>query len=173
MFLKFLKKIFKRKPTIETLTIQEISKPEIISETSTVSKIFIHTDGAWDSRIGNSIAVIFYDENGQILYKFSKRIGITSPNGPSYIAIIYALGLCSQFQNKEITIYSHQEFIVNQLNGKYKVGRNFFPLQIIAELLIRYLTVNLNNKIKIEFKRKREILEVHNLAETTLRHENI
>lgn len=95
---------------------------------NTMRKIIIFTDGGSKGNPGpGAIGVIFCNQKGQVIKKFSQFLGNTTNNVAEYQAVIFALKKFKALFGKklslktEIEIRSDSELLVKQLNGKYKV----------------------------------------------------
>jgi ribonuclease HI len=87
-----------------------------------VNKVTIYTDGAARGNPGPSaIGVLLIDENGNILARISRRIGITTNNQAEYQAIIAALEKAIALGARYAVIKSDSELVVKQINGQYKI----------------------------------------------------
>ncbi len=92
-------------------------------------KIIIYTDGGARGNPGpGAIGVVFANEKGEILKKYSEYLGENFTNNEAeYLALIFALKKFKQLfgkklaKNTEIEIRSDSELVVKQLRGEYKV----------------------------------------------------
>jgi len=91
-------------------------------------KIIIYTDGGSRGNPGPAaIGVVFFNEKGETIKKYSEFLGDTTNNEAEYQAVIFALKKFKALfgkklaQNSEIEIRSDSELLINQLNGKYKI----------------------------------------------------
>jgi ribonuclease HI len=86
------------------------------------NKVIIYTDGAARGNPGPAgIGVVIKDENGPILEKISRRLGITTNNQAEYQAIIIGLEKAISLGVKNVVVKSDSELVVNQINGHYKI----------------------------------------------------
>ncbi len=93
-----------------------------------MKKIIIYTDGGSRGNPGPSaIGVVIHNEKGQIIKEYSQYIGKATNNEAEYQAVIFALKKIKQLFGKKkikelnIEIRSDSEFLIRQLQGKYKV----------------------------------------------------
>jgi ribonuclease HI len=93
-----------------------------------MKKIIIYTDGGAKGNPGPAaIGVIFCNQKGQIIKKFSQFLGESTNNVAEYKAVIFALKKFKSLFGKklaskaEIEIRSDSELLVKQLSGKCKV----------------------------------------------------
>jgi len=93
-----------------------------------MKKIIIYTDGGAKGNPGPAaIGVVFCNQKGQIIKKFSQFLGDLTNNVAEYKAVIFALKKFKALFSKklasktEIEIRSDSELLVKQLNGKYKI----------------------------------------------------
>lgn len=85
-------------------------------------KYIAFIDGASRGNPGESaFAFIIGNENGEIIYQASGRIGIATNNEAEYRALLEALDRISHLGIQEITIFSDSQLLVNQINGTYRV----------------------------------------------------
>jgi len=68
------------------------------------------------------IGVIIESENGEMVIKRSKALGIKTNNEAEYMALIEGLKLASRFKDVEVTVYSDSLLLVKQMRGEYKVS---------------------------------------------------
>jgi len=94
-----------------------------------MKKIIIYTDGGSQGNPGPAgIGVVFCNERGQIIKKYSKYLGDSLTNNEAeYNAVIFALKkfkllFSKQLAKKtEIEIRSDSELLVKQMNSEYKI----------------------------------------------------
>ena len=80
----------------------------------------IYIDGSSRGNPGPSgIGVIAFKENKRI-FSYREFIGIKTNNQAEYESLRRALEMCSKL-DKELTIFSDSELLVNQRNSKYKL----------------------------------------------------
>lgn len=91
-------------------------------------KIIIYTDGGSRGNPGPAaIGVIFCNEKGQVIKKFSEYLGDATNNEAEYQAVIFALKKFKALfgkklaKNSEIEVRSDSELLINQINGQYKI----------------------------------------------------
>jgi len=101
-------------------------------------KIIIYTDGGSRGNPGPSaVGVVFTDEKGRAIKRYSKAIGIKTNNEAEYEAVIFALGKARQLfgkekmKNMDIEMRMDSELVCRQLRGEYKIQEEkLFPLFI-------------------------------------------
>jgi len=87
-----------------------------------VSRVIINADGASRGNPGPAaIGATIKDENGNILARISRHIGITTNNQAEYRAIITALEKAVNLGAKQVVLKSDSELVVKQINGRYKI----------------------------------------------------
>jgi len=116
-------------------------------------KIIIYTDGGSRGNPGPAaIGVIFCNEKGVMIKKYSEYLGETTNNEAEYQAVISALKKFKQVfgkelaKNTEIELRSDSELLIKQLNGQYKILE-----PKIQSLFIAVWNLRLDFK-KIKFK---------------------
>jgi len=57
----------------------------------------------------------------ELIYSFSKNIGIRTNNEAEYSSLIEGIKACLDHEIYHVNIFSDSELIVNQVNGKYKL----------------------------------------------------
>ncbi len=80
----------------------------------------MNIDGASRGNPGLSAIGIIIKQNEKILIEHSEFLGIRTNNQAEYEALKRALEICNTL-DKEITIFSDSELLVNQRNTKYKI----------------------------------------------------
>ena len=93
-----------------------------------MKKLIVYTDGGSRGNPGPSaIGAAVYNENNEIIKEYSEYIGEGTNNEAEYQAVIFALKKIKHLFGKkkikelDIEIKSDSEFLVKQLQGKYKV----------------------------------------------------
>jgi len=94
-----------------------------------MKKIIIYADGGSRGNPGpGAIGVVFCNEKGQIIKKYSKFLGESFTNNEAeYQAVIFALKKFKQLfgkklaKNSEVELKTDSEFLVKQLKGEYKI----------------------------------------------------
>ena len=93
-----------------------------------MKKIIIYTDGGSRGNPGPSaIGIVFCNEKGEVIKKYSEAIGEATNNEAEYQAVVFALKkFKATFGNKlagqsEIELRSDSELLVKQLNAEYKI----------------------------------------------------
>ena len=80
----------------------------------------VHIDGASRGNPGLSAIGVIIKHDEKILREYSEFLGIRTNNQAEYEALRRALEICNKL-DKEITVFSDSELLVNQRNIKYKV----------------------------------------------------
>ncbi len=116
-------------------------------------KIIIYTDGGSRGNPGPAaIGVVFCNERGQAIKKFSEYLGKTTNNEAEYQAVIFALEKFKALfgkkltKNSEIELRSDSELLIKQLQGLYKVLESK-----IQPLFLKVWNLRLDFK-KVKFK---------------------
>jgi ribonuclease HI len=119
-----------------------------------MKKIIIYTDGGSRGNPGPAaIGVVFSNEKGQVIKKYSEYLGNNLTNNEAeYSAVIFALKKFKALfgkklaENTEIEIRCDSELLVSQINGKYKILD-----EKIQKLFIEVWNLRLDFK-KMKFK---------------------
>ena len=80
----------------------------------------MNIDGASRGNPGLSAIGIIIKQNEKILIEHSEFLGIRTNNQAEYEALRRALEICNTL-DKEITVFSDSDLLVNQRNTKYKI----------------------------------------------------
>lgn len=84
-------------------------------------KITIYTDGGARGNPGPAgIGVVIYHD-GDIVEKYSEKIGEATNNYAEYSAVVKAMELARKYNPDEINFKLDSELVVQQLNQKYKI----------------------------------------------------
>ncbi len=84
--------------------------------------IFTNSDGGARGNPGPGAIGVIVRRDGEILTKFSKKIGnFVTNNIAEYEALIKALELASNYTDKEVMCFLDSELVVKQLMGEYRV----------------------------------------------------
>lgn len=98
----------------------------------------IYSDGGARGNPGPAASAFVVIENGRVIFKASKYLGVSTNNVAEYSALILALYWLKKNQSKTInkiaTFHLDSELIVKQLKGEYKIKNSKLK--------------TLNNKIK-------------------------
>ncbi len=87
-----------------------------------VKNLIIHADGASRGNPGPSaIGVVIENEQGRVVARISKSIGITTNNRAEYLALIAGLKEALKLGAESADLKMDSELIVRQLTGKYRV----------------------------------------------------
>ncbi len=136
-----------------------------------MKKIVIYTDGGSRGNPGPAaIGVIFCNELGQEIKKYSEYIGEATNNESEYEALIFALEKFKQLFGKkiakvsEIELRSDSELITKQLNGEYKILE-----PKIQTLFLRAWNLKLDfKKVKFRFISREKNKEADKLVNDAL-----
>ena len=80
----------------------------------------MNIDGASRGNPGLSAIGIIIKQNEKILIEHSEFLGVRTNNQAEYEALRRALEICNTL-DKELTVFSDSELLVNQRNAKYKI----------------------------------------------------
>ncbi len=82
----------------------------------------IYSDGASRGNPGVSAAAyVILDENGAVLRRHAKYLGIRTNNQAEYEALVLALNTAAQITDQVVTCKLDSELVVKHLNGEYRV----------------------------------------------------
>ncbi len=85
-------------------------------------RLRVYSDGASRGNPGiSAIAFVIMTEDGRLLKRYSRYVGIRTNNQAEYQALISALESASTFTDGEVTCYVDSELVVKQLVGEYQV----------------------------------------------------
>ena len=85
-------------------------------------RLKVYSDGASRGNPGPSaIAFMILTEDGKILKRYSRYVGIRTNNQAEYEALISALEFASKLTSQEVVCYLDSELVVKHLNGEYQV----------------------------------------------------
>lgn len=85
-------------------------------------RLKVYSDGASRGNPGiSAIAFMIVTEDGKLLKRYSKYVGIRTNNQAEYEALICALESASTLTDQDVTCYMDSELVVKQLNGEYQV----------------------------------------------------
>jgi ribonuclease HI len=85
-------------------------------------KVFVYSDGASRGNPGfSALAFMILSEEGELVKRYSKYMGIRTNNQVEYEAVISALEYAIQFPCHEVICYLDSELVVKQLTGEYTV----------------------------------------------------
>jgi ribonuclease HI len=84
--------------------------------------LYVYTDGASRGNPGHAgIAYIIYNEDKEVLEKFSKYIGEATNNIAEYKALLMAIEKVIYYKPEFVYFYLDSELVVKQLKGEYKI----------------------------------------------------
>ena len=85
-------------------------------------RLAVYSDGASRGNPGPSaIAFLVLSEDGRVLKRYSKYVGMKTNNQAEYEALIKGLEFVSSLTSQEIVCYMDSELVVKQLNRDYQV----------------------------------------------------
>lgn len=91
-------------------------------------KIIIYCDGGSRGNPGPAaIGVILTEEKGKVIKEYAEKIGRATNNEAEYESLIFALQKAKllfggkKAKTMEVEIRTDSEFVVKQMNGKYKI----------------------------------------------------
>jgi len=85
-------------------------------------RFIVYSDGASRGNPGiSAIAYMIMTEDGRLLKKYSRYVGIRTNNQAEYEALISALESASTLTDQEVACYMDSELVVKHLNGEYQV----------------------------------------------------
>ena len=91
-------------------------------------KIVIYTDGGSRGNPGPAaIGVVLTDEKGKVIKEYAEKIGRATNNEAEYESVIFGLQKAKllfggkKIKTMGIEVRMDSEFVVKQLNGKYKI----------------------------------------------------
>jgi len=85
-------------------------------------RLRVYSDGASRGNPGiSAIAFIIVTEDGRLLKRYSRYVGVRTNNQAEYEALISALESASNLTDQEVTCCMDSELVVKQLNGEYRV----------------------------------------------------
>jgi len=87
-------------------------------------KVIVWIDGASRGNPGPAaIGAVIKDEQGKLLARISRCIGIMTNNQAEYRAIIAALEKVIDLGIRQVDVKSDSELVVRQINGRYRVKK--------------------------------------------------
>jgi len=94
--------------------------------------IIIHTDGGARGNPGPAACAFVAEDEGKVLHRDSKNLGINTNNFAEYSAVVLALEWLVENKQKlagrNVYFYSDSELIVKQINGQYKIKNEILKL---------------------------------------------
>jgi len=136
-----------------------------------MKKIIIYTDGGSRGNPGPAaLGVVFCNEKGQVIKKYSEFLGEKTNNEAEYQAIISALKKFKALfgnklaKNTEVELRADSELLIKQLNGQYKILE-----PKIQQLFILIWNLKLDfKKVKFKYVPRENNQEADNLVNETL-----
>ena len=103
-----------------------------------MTELSVYTDGASRGNPGPSaISYAMYDLTGKLIEKGAKCIGKHTNSEAEYEALLWATEKVRERTCDHLKLFSDSEFMVKQINGKYKANN---------ERMKKYLALTLANK---------------------------
>jgi len=135
-------------------------------------KTIIYTDGGSKGNPGPAaIGIIFTNEKGKVLKEYCQKIGRATNNEAEYEAVIFALQKAKLLFGKkkaktmDIEVRMDSEFVVKQLNAKYKVRD-----RKIEQLFLKTWNLRIDfNKAKFVHIRREKNIEADKLVNQALK----
>ena len=85
-------------------------------------RLEVYSDGASRGNQGiSAMAFVIMTEDGRLLKRYSKYVGIRTNNQAEYEALVSALESASELTDQEVVCYMDSELVVKHLNGEYRV----------------------------------------------------
>jgi ribonuclease HI len=85
-------------------------------------RLRVYSDGASRGNPGiSAIAFMIMTEEGRLLKRYSKYVGVRTNNQAEYEALISALESASELTDQEVMCCMDSELVVKHLNGEYRV----------------------------------------------------
>ncbi len=78
-------------------------------------------------------AFIGFDEEGRVITKFAKTLGVTTNNVAEYKAVLMALTWVVKNWSGDVAFFLDSQLIVNQLTGKFRI-KNKQLMKIAVEI---------------------------------------
>ncbi len=126
--------------------------------------LIINIDGASRGNPGEAGAgVIIKDEDGRVLKRLKKYLGITTNNMAEYRALIIALKAAKGMRCGKVRVFSDSELVVRQINGEYAV-RNEGLRPLFAEAVGLLNDFSSHDIIHVERKYNKEADKLANMA---------
>ncbi len=129
------------------------------------NKIKIYTDGGSRGNPGPAaVGVVFKNQQDQVIKEYSDYIGETTNGQAEYAAIIFGLRKAKGLKYKKVEVYLDSQFIVEQLNGNYKIKE-----EGIIPLFIKTWNLRLDfDYIKFNFIRREQNKEADKMVNLAL-----
>ncbi len=111
----------------------------------------IYTDGAARGNPGKSASgFMAYDPSDGLVGKYAEYNGRATNNFAEYRAIELALDWCSRLggaQDTDVVLYSDNELVVRQLNGKYRIRSESMAAinRRVSRLMEAFRSIELRN----------------------------
>ena len=81
----------------------------------------LFTDGACQGNPGEAAIGVIIKENGKIVKRISKTIGLATNNIAEYAALIYGLQQALILQADQVIVNTDSELLYYQIKGNYKI----------------------------------------------------
>ncbi|WP_353928698.1 ribonuclease HI family protein [Desulfofundulus kuznetsovii] len=104
-----------------------------------------HFDGVSRGNPGEAaVGAYLVDENGEVVWEKSERVGVHTSNEAEYLALIALLEEVARRDIKEITVYGDSQLVINQVNGHWNINHaHLYELYRRADRLMRGRKVRL------------------------------
>lgn len=131
----------------------------------------VHIDGASRGNPGPAgIGVLFVGEDGAVVERIHRGIGIATNNVAEYSALLAALEHARAIGMTDLEIYSDSELLVRQLQGRYQVKHlSLRPLHTAARELIAGLNRFAIHHVPRELNREADALANRGIDEAARR----
>lgn len=84
--------------------------------------LILRTDGASRGNPGPAAAgVVIERENGQVVARGKRALGVMTNNQAEYRALILGLKAIARYAPDQVTVRMDSELVVNQMTGRYRV----------------------------------------------------
>ena len=129
------------------------------------NRIKIYTDGGSRGNPGPAACgVVFKDGHNQVINEFSEFLGERTNGQAEYEGIIYGLRKAKGLKYKKVDVFIDSQFIVEQLNGHYKIKE-----EGIIPLFIKAWNLRLDfDEIKFHYIPREQNQEADNLVNAAL-----
>lgn len=122
----------------------------------------IYTDGGSRGNPGKAACAFIAVKDNKIIKQQSKYLGIATNNEAEYNAVILAL---ENILEKDITIISDSQLVVNQIQGNWKINKEHLEL---LNQKVQGLISNRNVKLKNDSRENKFISLADNLVNQEL-----
>lgn len=104
-------------------------------------RLILRTDGAARGNPGHAAAgVVIQRDDGTLIARGKKYLGILTNNQAEYRALIHGLRAVARYTPAAVAVHMDSELVVRQMSGRYKVrDAGLLPLYQEAQTLARAL----------------------------------